>query len=634
MLVCLDQRNGSGCGHENPDGAAQCQQCGRPLRYALHLLNPGARVGRYRVLDLIGCGGFGAVYRVQVQGHSHIVALKETLDAQMLRSFAREFAVLRRLRHPHLPQYYEMFEVGGNGYLAMEFVPGQSLEDIRRRQNGPLLEGQVLGYALQLCDVLAYLHGQQPPLLHRDIKPANIRFTPEGVIKLVDFGLFKVGEGLTQRSRLGLTPRYAPLEQYSASGQTDRRSDLYSLGATLYHLLTGREPATATDRIAVSADPLPRPRAVNPALSASVDAALWRALAIKKDDRFADAGQFKRALIGGAPVANRLLPPHASAPQRPAQTTSVERFIRRTYGYWLAGVMGVLLLLGGLLLVRSGGQRAATIALPATMGTAVPAPRTAINPQNAAQVTQLARWGKGTVNQVVYSPDGVLLAGASSLGIYLYDAETLEEVRWIETDARVNRVAFSPDGATLASGSEDKTVRFWRVSDGALLHTLEGHTDSVNRVAFSPDGVTLASGSEDKTVRFWRVSDGALLHTLEGHTESVSSVAFSPDEVTLASGARDNTVRLWRVSDGALLHTLEGHTSSVSSVAFSPDGRTLASGAWDNVRLWRVSDGALLHTLEGYTASVSSVAFSPDGVTLASGSSEDDTVRIDRKSVV
>ncbi|NPA93572.1 MAG: WD40 repeat domain-containing protein, partial [Chloroflexi bacterium] len=192
----------------------------------------------------------------------------------------------------------------------------------------------------------------------------------------------------------------------------------------------------------------------------------------------------------------------------------------------------------------------------------------------------------------------------------------------------------------LASGSQDDTVRLWRVSDGVLVRTLEGHADGVYSVAFSPDGTLLASVScsqrDEETwrcvkgeIQLWRVSDGTLVRTLEGYEYAVVSVAFSPDGTLLASGSRwDGTVQLWRVSDGALVRTLEGHTSSVESVVFSPDGTLLASGSWDKtVRLWRVSDGALVRILEGHMAWVRSVAFSPDGTLLASGS-DDGTIRL------
>jgi WD40 repeat protein len=266
-----------------------------------------------------------------------------------------------------------------------------------------------------------------------------------------------------------------------------------------------------------------------------------------------------------------------------------------------------------------------TVALPVWAGTPVPRPVAAISPDNAAQVVQLARLGKKTVAEVTWSPDGRLLAVASG-DIYLYDAQTLEELRSIENVYSLESVVFSPDGKMLASGGK---VRLWQVSDGSLLRTLEGLTDWVTSVAFSPDGETLALGSRE--VQFCRVSDGSLLRTLEGHTDWVHSVAFSPDGATLASGS-GREAWLWRVSDGTLLRTLEGHASWVNSVAFSPDGAMLASGSSDDtVRLWQVSNGTLLRMLTGHTLYVSSVAFSPDGAILASGSS-DKTMRLWRVS--
>jgi DNA-binding beta-propeller fold protein YncE len=270
-----------------------------------------------------------------------------------------------------------------------------------------------------------------------------------------------------------------------------------------------------------------------------------------------------------------------------------------------------------------------TVALPVLAGTPVPQPVAAISAESAPQVAELARWGKGDdVLSVAFSPDGRLLAMASSLGVYLYDAETLAEVRFMPSDALVLSAAFSPDGQALASGSWDNTIRLWDAANGALLRTLEGHTYPVLSVAFSPDGRALASGSVDNTIRLWDAASGALLRTLEGHTYTVHSVAFSPDGRLLASGSVDNTIRLWDAASGALLRTLEGHTSWVHSVAFSPDGRLLASASDDRtIRLWDAASGRLLRTLKGHTQLVWSVAFSPDGRTLASAS-WDNTIRL------
>ncbi len=242
------------------------------------------------------------------------------------------------------------------------------------------------------------------------------------------------------------------------------------------------------------------------------------------------------------------------------------------------------------------------------------------------------RLGKGAIREIAYSPDGTRLAVASAIGIWIYDAQTGEELNLFtgHTEGGVVSVSFSPDGEMLASGSFDQTVRLWDVKTGETIRTLTGHIGIVESVSFSPNGQTLASGGgfRDNTVRLWDVSTGELLHTLTGHMEGVDSVSFSPDGQTLASGSEDETVRLWDVATGAIVHTLTGHTDRVNSVSFSPDGQTLASGSEDEtIRLWDVATGAIVHTLTGHTWYVYSVSFSPDGETLTSGS-WDETIRL------
>jgi WD40 repeat protein len=231
-------------------------------------------------------------------------------------------------------------------------------------------------------------------------------------------------------------------------------------------------------------------------------------------------------------------------------------------------------------------------------------------------------------NTLAFSPDGRLLAVGSSLGIYFFDFQTGQEVRFIPTQTWVRSLAFSPDGETLVTGSYDLLVRLWRVSDGRLLHEFTGHTAWVRSVAYSPDGKLLATASDDNTVRLWSVPDKAPLKTFTLGMDGVRAVAFSPDGQMLATGGYDNSVRLWGVGNGSLLRELVGHTGWVRTLSFSPDGEYLASGGFDaTARLWRVSDGMLLETLEGHSASVLGLAFSPDGGTLASAS-VDTTIRL------
>ena len=318
MLICFDPTTQQGCGTRHPQVTRFCPQCGQNLARALSVHDRGALIGPYQVDDLIGYGGFGVVYLAQDTQHqpSRLVALKEVFDARRIQSLRDEFSVLQQLSHPHLPAYYDVFEHQGYGYLVMEYVPGQSLADVLRQQAGPLLESQVLGYAIQLCDALSYLHSQQPPIIHRDIKPANIRITPAGLIKLVDFGLLKQGGGVTRDSRRAVTPGYAPLEQYAGGGSTDARTDLYSLGATLYQLLTGVDPEDALDRVSRSPDPLRPPQTLNGAISSHVNAALLAALALHAPDRPSEVALFKRELLGNGSVASvgGVNPPLAAPP--------------------------------------------------------------------------------------------------------------------------------------------------------------------------------------------------------------------------------------------------------------------------------------------------------------------------------
>ena len=271
--------------------------------------------GRYHILRQLGQGGMGAVYLAEDARLGRQCAVKENLAdpnanpqvlAQMRQQFQVEARILAGLDHPNLTKVYDFFQDGGNEYIVMDYVEGDNLATLLQRQGGPLPERPVLLWADQVLYALEDLHGQQPrPIIHRDIKPANIILTPKGRIKLVDFGLVKLfdpSNPSTATSMKGMgTPEYAPLEQYGKGmGHTDARSDIYSLGATLYHLLTGIVPPEVTQRIL---DPrrLVPPRQCNASLAPATEATLLKAIEVHPDQRWQTASAFRQALTTARP---------------------------------------------------------------------------------------------------------------------------------------------------------------------------------------------------------------------------------------------------------------------------------------------------------------------------------------------
>lgn len=303
-------------------------------------LNTGEIIGdRYRVIRLLGQGGMGAVYQAWDTRLNHPVAVKEMspqagLDpgmlAQLRQQFQQEAQVLATLVHPNLVRVTDYFSWGGNEYLVMDFVEGESLA-ARIRREGALPEQQVIAWAVQLLDALGYCHRQG--VLHRDIKPQNIIITPEGRAVLVDFGLVKLWDPNDPRTRTVMrgmgTPEYAPPEQYDTGpGHTDPRSDIYGLGATLYHALTGKLPPTATQRMASPSSFL-HPRRINSAISPATEAIVLKAMEIEMDRRFRSADEMAQALgfsvrTPTAPARGVTTPPAYLTPQ-PGRPTAAPR---------------------------------------------------------------------------------------------------------------------------------------------------------------------------------------------------------------------------------------------------------------------------------------------------------------------
>jgi serine/threonine protein kinase len=337
--------------------------------------------GRYRILRQLGQGGMGAVYEAIDQRLDTTVALKETLftEEKLRRQFEREARLLARLHHPALPRVSDHFAESEGEFLVMQYIAGDDLAEMIALRRGPFPPEQVLLWADQLLDALDYLHTQDPQIIHRDIKPQNLKLSARGQIILLDFGLAKGQLGEVSRvstaSIFGYTPNYAPLEQIQGLG-TDPRSDIYSLAATLYHLLTGVKPPDGLTRAAAlvngQPDPLQPANELVPSIGGAVSAVLQRAMAQNRDQRYPNAAAMRTALqtsnevtIGGRDEAATVLfaspstaPTRvvAASPTVPAtlmstgETTVVRTPARKSRGLtWgiAAGALVLLLCVGG-----------------------------------------------------------------------------------------------------------------------------------------------------------------------------------------------------------------------------------------------------------------------------------------------
>jgi eukaryotic-like serine/threonine-protein kinase len=576
---------------------------------------------RYRIVGLLGKGGMGAVYEAVDLNLSKPVAIKENLalTEELRYAFQREAKLLANLRRHDgplpLPQVIDHFSLKDGQFLVMEFISGKNLaEMLLERKNVPFSPKEVLSWADTLLDVLAFLHCRDQPIVHGDIKPANLKLTGEGNLFLLDFGLAKGKAGLMSSLTesipiLGYTPNYSSLEQilradirsYNvlsaidaektklvAKQATDPRSDLFSLGTTLYHLISGSSPNEATTRAASvwagQPDPLASASDLNSQVPPAVAEVLKRATALLRDERFPSALEMRRAL-------------------REAGRSVVEADEDFKESYFQ--------------------QASQDLSSPPVLS---PTPATVL----AVKYGTLGSC-ESSVRSVAFSPNGRSIASGSNDNIVrLWDVPTGENRILGQCDFResgfsyVSSVAFSPNGKYVASGSSDQTVRIWG-TEVDEMRILGRSDDSICSVAFSPDGQNIASGSSDGSIHLWDVRTGQ--KDLLGECDSaIWSVAFSPGGKTIASENGNKKIRLWDIQSRQM-RVLKTQKSDVWSVALSVDGVYIASGSWDqHIRIWDIRTEKML-VLGKCDGVVRAVAFSPDGKLLCSGS-DDNSVRV------
>jgi eukaryotic-like serine/threonine-protein kinase len=600
------QRYCNNCGAASQDQAERCFVCEAPLHTPSQ--EPLLK-GRYRLLALVGQGGFGAVYKGEdTRSGDRPLALKEinlsALSAQeaieATDAFNREVQLLSDLTHPNLPRIYDHFSDREHWYLVMDFIEGETLEQhLERTRSGYLPLGEVLAIAIQLCTVLDYLHRHEPPIIFRDLKPANVMRTAAGHLSLIDFGIarhFKPGQ---PRDTIPLgSPGYAAPEQYGRA-QTTPRADIYSLGALLHQLLTGNDPAQRPFRFELA----PRQGQAIPQRLRSL---VLQMVAMDVNDRPSSMVIVKQALE-----------------QIVAASRPVGALLSTCQHYRL--VLALAWSPDGAALV-SGTANGALHVWNATTGR---------HEFSYLDPFKPYAWA----SSLAWSPDGAHIAWGSDertvkiwqvindVSLTLKPTFTYRgHVNW------VNAVAWAPDGRRIASGSDDTTVQVW-LMDGtatdAEVQTYRGHSRWVVTVAWSPDGNYLASGGNDATIHIWDVARKETALIYRDHPFGVTALAWSPDGTRIASCSwGDNIIRLWDVVTGNTLFTYRGHAGCVNALAWSPDGTRIASGGSDKtVQVWNAVTGCLMFTYREHFGCVCALAWSPDGTRIASAGN-DGTVQV------
>jgi Tol biopolymer transport system component len=555
------------CSHDNPDNAPTCAGCGEPLR---GLLGQNALLeGRYQVTHVLGCGGMGAVYLADdTRMPGRRVAVKENLNTtpQAQAQFQHEVSLMVKLDHRGLPKVSDQF-IGPSGrqYLVMDYVEGETLEDVVERR-GPLPEAEVITLAGQLLEVLEYLHNHS--VVHRDVKPANIKLRPDGKPVLVDFGIAKL-HAPGQRTRTWAqgvgSPGFAPLEQYGTG--TDARSDLYSLGAVMYYLLTGQSPPEAPDLAAGT--PLTPPRRLRPDLSPQVHGVVFKAMGLNPVQRYQSAAEMRQAL----------------------DAQSVQReHVGRTGLMAMAGVALVALALIG----------AAILAIGRINQGGPPAePRTAQIPENPPSQPVASQVSSADASPAGFTPaaeDQGAEAAADATRTAQAALALTAATRQADADsatATATSVATVPAGRIAFYSTRDGNEEIYIMNaDGSQQTRLTDHPANDEVPALSPNGQRVAFASERDSN--WEIyvmnADGSDQTRLTYDPAEDRLPIWSPDGGRIAFNSdRAGSLDLYAMNaDGSGLVRLTSGPERDGHTTWSPDGRQIAFNSGPSEDQWEI----------------------------------------------
>jgi WD40 repeat protein len=634
----------------------------------------GQQLGNYRLLRLIGQGGFGEVYlgeHVYLQRPAAIKVLSVRLEKEDMEGFLNEARTIARLEHPNIVQVLEFGVENGIPFLVMSYAPNGTLR--QRHPRGTTLPiPAIVSYIKQVAHALQYAHDEK--LIHRDVKPENMLLGRRNEVLLSDFGIALIAQSTSAQSKQEVVGTVTYMAPEQIQGKPRPASDQYALGVVVYEWLSGDRPfhgsftEIATQHLFVPPPPL---SSKTPKISPDIEQVVMTALAKDPQQRFKNVRAFATALeqaclsAQDSPIAQEsqpLLPTVAAIPPSqhiwpavaipsesqisqpgvmntsPIELQRTERGISRR-----AALVG----LGGLAVVGIAGSITwLALSHPSsnpsgTSTSSVPPMHTATSESTSIPSSTPTSSPLGTtlynyhghnagMRALAWSPDSKRVATASDdYTAQVWDATTGDHaVIYRGHSSYVEGVSWSPDGKQIVSGSADTTVQIWDSATGNLIYTYHGHNLWVNRVSWSSDGKYIVSGEQSSTpgrvveVHVWEASTGKTIVTYTGHTNGVYAVAWSPDGNHIASAGYDGTLQVWEASTGKPTASYHG-SAFLFGLSWSPDNKYVAIGSSDNtVLLVDAMSGSVFATYSGHTNWVKDVAWSPDGKYIASGSDD------------
>jgi WD40 repeat protein len=622
---------------------------------------PFGKIGRYKLLEKLGEGGFGDVWMAEqedpVRRRVALKIIKLGMDTrEVVARFEAERQALALMDHPNIAKVLDAGATEmGRPYFVMELVRGIKITEYC--DQNALSTPQRLDLFIAVCQAVQHAH--QKGIIHRDIKPSNILVTVNETVpvpKVIDFGIAKATQGrLTDKTVFTAfeqfigTPAYmSPEQAVMTSLDVDTRTDIYSLGVLLYELLTGKTPFEKAELLAVGLEEMRhlirdkepmRPSTRLSSLRADeqtstakrrqtdvprlirlvrgdLDWIVMKCLEKDRTRRYETANglavDLKRHLTNEPVLA------------RPASSAyKLQKAFRRNKLVYSAAAAIALALVAGLTLAAMGWRETRVErdkALQARAGEEAQRKAAQASEAEAAHLLYVAK-----MNLAQRAWDQNNIGGLRQLlldtkdsphrGFEWYYWQPKTHVRALALRGHsdvIKSVAFSPDGQRIVTGSDDQTAKVWDAASGRELLTLTGHSDVIKFVALSPDGQRIVTCSVDRTAKVWETASGRLLLTLTGHSETVASAAFSPDGQQIATACLDRTAKVWDTATGKELLTFRGHSNWVESVAFSPDGQRIVTGSDDHTaKVWDAASGRELLTLKGYSWGL--VSFSRDG---------------------